>query len=638
MSCNNRFVLLFSFFSFLLFVAREILHFTSASEKARANTNPLKTKNMRRRARGVVVAVSLLLVVVLALLSLSLASASDDGGEKRKEDATSREQQRDQLEKKNTAQLNGFLNKMKPSFTHTGDGLPSLYLTHKDAASGERAILLHPATILNGKHVGFSKKRILEEIGRKEMEKDQFFGRELAREGFDSLSVFGAENVMKRIESDEYDGEKEGRGKRAKKRFTMLEFVDVGKKRATRKGDAAEEEVSLIDEEDEDDILGGARVAVFNVDMSSDAGKYFENTGMFSKIKDLVDSQKKNREKQEALHMSVNEMLELMRNQLKEKLEDKISFLTSNSGGESDKQFRVEDARKYRRNRGRKVASIEEIRKSNRDRNMKFKSGQGKESVHAKFYNALESHVELAWLDFDGKEVKYADLAPGASTTLSTFTKHKWLAKNHIGDPIRFFVVDDRSPTMKNQYFEISEEEDEEVPLVMEEEAYIRREEHNRKFLLANAPQTPGNELTQEEREELLRVAREQIQQFLANEKNEDVNIEVESVHVFESPQDIVDFFEKRAADTSTSSTEEGESEEPNVVWLSEDQFHALGKPENAEIKPPLDVVDALVEKELLEEEAVRDVLKAKTEEMRGGEEKGDETENGREERVREEL
>jgi len=156
--------------------------------------------------------------------------------------------------------------------------------------------------------------------------------------------------------------------------------------------------------------------------------------------------------------------------------------------------------------------------------------------------------------------------------------------------------------------------------------------------LLANAPQTPGNELTQEEREELLRVAREQIQQFLANEKNEDVNIEVESVHVFESPQDIVDFFEKRAADTSTSSTEEGESEEPNVVWLSEDQFHALGKPENAEIKPPLDVVDALVEKELLEEEAVRDVLKAKTEEMRGGEEKGDETENGREERVREEL
>jgi len=206
---------------------------------------------MRRRARGVVVAVSLLLVVVLALLSLSLASASDDGGEQRKEDATSREQQRDQLEKKNTAQLNGFLSKMKPSFTHTGDGLPSLHLTHKDAASGEQAILLHPATILNGKHVGFSKKRILEEIGRKEMEKDQFFGRELAREGFDSLSVFGAENVMKRIESDEYDGEKEGRGKRAKKRFTMLEFVDAGKKRATRKGDAAEEEVSLIDEEDE---------------------------------------------------------------------------------------------------------------------------------------------------------------------------------------------------------------------------------------------------------------------------------------------------------------------------------------------------------------------------------------------------
>ena len=51
-----------------------------------------------------------------------------------------------------------------------------------------------------------------------------------------------------------------------------------------------------------------------------------------------------------------------------------------------------------------------------------------------------------------------------------------------------------------------------------------------------------------------------------------------------------------------------------------------------------LDAVDALVEEELLEEEAVRDVLRAKTEEMRGGEEKEGETENGREERVREEL
>ena len=51
-------------------------------------------------------------------------------------------------------------------------------------------------------------------------------------------------------------------------------------------------------------------------------------------------------------------------------------------------------------------------------------------------YNSMESIIELSWLDFDGNEVKYADLAPGASTTLSTFTKHKWLAKNYIGDPI----------------------------------------------------------------------------------------------------------------------------------------------------------------------------------------------------------
>ena len=55
MSCNHRFALLFSFSSFLLvllFLAREIF-FTSASKKARANTNPSKTKkHAATRARS----------------------------------------------------------------------------------------------------------------------------------------------------------------------------------------------------------------------------------------------------------------------------------------------------------------------------------------------------------------------------------------------------------------------------------------------------------------------------------------------------------------------------------------------------------------------------------------------------------
>ena len=609
---------------------------------------------MRRRGRGFLLDVSSVLnvcrwVVFLAFVasifaadgapSSSSSSSSSSGvlppGEGGKEE--------------NAKQLNNALEKMKPSSaTHTGDGLPPLP-PYENPRTGERTHLLHPATILNGKHVGFSKKRILEEIGRKEMEKKQFSGQKLAREGFDSVSIFGAENAMKPIEFNDDDGkenddEEEGNEK-AKKRFTLLEFVTAAaakKKRATEGRDAVEDAVKTEEEISflENDILGGRRVVVFNVDMSSDVGKYFENTGMLAKIKGLVDSQKKSRKKIDAIRMSVNEMVQMMKksllddqaNEQERATYDHMTFLTAGSGDESDKQFRDEDARDHRRNRGRKIASMEEIKKSNRDNNY-FKSGQGRQSVRAEFYNSMESHVELAWLDFDGKEVKYADLAPGASTTLSTFTKHKWLAKNYIGDPICFFIVDDRYPTLKKQYFEISEDEHEEVTFVMEEEeeesseAYIKRKELNRKLSLVNNAQT-GDELTEEEKEELLRVAREHIHQILTNEKSEDVNIEVESVHVFESRQDIVDFFEKRSADKSTASNK-GEEEDPNVVWLSEEQFYELGMPDNAKIKPPLDVVDALVEEELIEEDAVRDVLREKTGENRAREEEQKESEEG---------
>ena len=542
-----------------------------------------------------------------------------------------REQQDEQqLETKET-KLNSLLEKIKPSATHTADGLPSLPV-YEDPLTGEQTIMLHPATILNGKHVGYSKKRILEEIGRKE----QFWGGQtLARDGFDSLSVFGAENKMKPIsngEGEEGDEENE----KARKQFTLLEFVDAraGKKKAT--GDAEkDEDVSLVDEQEEDDILGGRRVAVFNVDMSTGIGKAFEDSGIFAKIKTL-ESQKKKKDL-DAIRMSVNEILETMKksliveqmNEQERATYNHMAFMTAGSGDESDKQFRDEDARDHQRNRGKKVTSMEEIRESNKYGYMTFRSGQGKQSVRAEFYNSMESHVELSWLDFDGNEVKYADLAPGASTTLSTFTKHKWLAKNYIGDPICLFVVDDRYPTLKKQYFEISEEEHEEVTLVMEEnessEAHIKRRELKKKFSLSNTPQTVG-ELTQEEKDELVKVAKERIRQILAKEKNEDLNIEMEDVHVFESTQDIVDFFEKRGTDKwkakgggGGGGGEKGEDgEDQNVVWLSEEQFRELGMPDNAKIKPARDAVDALVEEEILEEEAVQDVLREKNEEKQG--------------------
>ena len=65
-------------------------------------------------------------------------------------------------------------------------------------------------------------------------------------------------------------------------------------------------------------------------------------------------------------------------------------------------------------------------------------------------------------------------------------------------------------------------------------------------------------------------------------------------MHVFESTQDIVDFFEKRGTDKwkakGGGGGEKGEDgEDQNVVWLSEEQFRELGMPDNAKIKPARD-------------------------------------------------
>ena len=95
-------------------------------------------------------------------------------------------------------------------------------------------------------------------------------------------------------------------------------------------------------------------------------------------------------------------------------------------------------------------------------------------------------------------------------------------------------------------------------------------------------------------------------------------------MHVFESTQDIVDFFEKRGTDKwkakgGGGGGEKGEDgEDQNVVWLSEEQFRELGMPDNAKIKPARDAIDALVDEEILEEEAVQDVLREKNEEKQG--------------------
>jgi hypothetical protein len=490
-----------------------------------------------------------------------------------------------------------ILEQLQPSSqgkqTHTGDGIPTTEIVRTEDGS------LRPATLLNGKHVSFSKRRVLEELGNK-MEARSEVMRELARSGFDSISMFGAENYLKPIENEE-----NAEGTSSSQLFSLIEFREFGK--------SANEE-----EDEENDIHGGERVAVFNVDMASDMGRLFTHSKAFEKFKNL-------HQKDGSGQMSIQDLLAILEEKMtNEELGDSDARFqrmemfkgpTSFVDGvmDSDMSFNDEEFKAHRRSRGIKV-------ETDADRT-NFKSGQGRRAVRAEFYNSLESHVELAWLDFEGKEVKYAELAPGASTTLSTFTLHKWIAKDYIGDPICLFSVEELEVGTAKQYFEISEEE--EVTLVREQEnedshSYIKRKDGA--LNLNNIKIVNGDDLTPMQRREILKVAEEQVKQLLAKEKSGDEDEK--------SMENMADFLRKRLENSKKDdggkkkNKEEEEEDKDNLIWLSEEQFRELGFPDGAKIRPRTSkdeeeerkilanrIIEKALEEEIQEQEALIEVL-----------------------------
>jgi len=53
-----------------------------------------------------------------------------------------------------------------------------------------------------------------------------------------------------------------------------------------------------------------------------------------------------------------------------------------------------------------------------------------RETRKVEFLNARSKTVAVYWIDFEGKETHYADLPPGATTLMSTFAAHSWVARD----------------------------------------------------------------------------------------------------------------------------------------------------------------------------------------------------------------
>ena len=56
-----------------------------------------------------------------------------------------------------------------------------------------------------------------------------------------------------------------------------------------------------------------------------------------------------------------------------------------------------------------------------------LKSTEGKTATKVHFFNKSSRHVTTVWLDYNGKPVKYTDIAPGGSFTQSTYVTHPWI-------------------------------------------------------------------------------------------------------------------------------------------------------------------------------------------------------------------
>ena len=62
-----------------------------------------------------------------------------------------------------------------------------------------------------------------------------------------------------------------------------------------------------------------------------------------------------------------------------------------------------------------------------------IKSIRSTQSLHAKFKNATERHVDLYWLDFRGKLVRYIlAMEPGSVHDMTTYVTHPWVARDNV--------------------------------------------------------------------------------------------------------------------------------------------------------------------------------------------------------------
>ena len=63
-----------------------------------------------------------------------------------------------------------------------------------------------------------------------------------------------------------------------------------------------------------------------------------------------------------------------------------------------------------------------------------LKSGTSGSKVALSFHNAGDSPRKLDWIDYDGKNVLYATIAPGATYDQQTFASHLWELTDEAGD------------------------------------------------------------------------------------------------------------------------------------------------------------------------------------------------------------
>jgi hypothetical protein len=71
----------------------------------------------------------------------------------------------------------------------------------------------------------------------------------------------------------------------------------------------------------------------------------------------------------------------------------------------------------------------------------KLRSRASEEATQISMKNLRKTKVEICWLDFSGKRIKYGEVAPGGAWSMSTFETHPWIFLDETGAPIGEIVA-----------------------------------------------------------------------------------------------------------------------------------------------------------------------------------------------------